>query len=200
MAFSENTKYIVGSIGILLLGGFFVYFQYSGQNLFPSTQIVTPVEVHVHSDFLFYILDKRVDLTADKYQTTKTHTLKSDIHFHDNVDTQIHRHANGVTLADFLRSLGFTLTNDCITTDESKTYCSDDTDKLLLLVNGVKIENITSYITQQADQILLYYGDPNSPNISTYESQITNDACLYSGTCPERGKPPFETCGLTCEI
>ena len=50
------------------------------------------------------------------------------------------------------------------------------------------------------DKVLLYYGDHSRENIESWFEQISNDACIYSYTCPERGTPPPESCGLTCEL
>lgn len=196
---NENFKYIFAVIAVLLLGACsFIYYHYGEISLY---FVKAPAkEVHVHSDFSFYILGKKVDLTADKYQSSKAQILHPKMHFHDGIDTMIHRHAEGLTLREFLGSLGFTITNTCLTTDAKETYCTNAENSLLLFVNGKTVADIESYVPQEKDQILLYYGSPSSPDIQAYEGAITNDACLYSGTCPERGKPPFETCGLTCEI
>lgn len=195
----ENLKYILATIGVLLLGGAAISYFYYDQLIYPFT--VHPIkEVHVHSDFLFYIMGEQVDLSQNKYQSTTTQILSPNIHLHDNIGTEIHRHAEGVTLADFLHSLGFTLTDSCITTDAQKTYCTDSSRSLLLFVNGTVVPKPTTYINQERDRILLYYGDPKDPSIASLLEKVPTDACLYSGTCPERGAPPSESCGLTCNI
>lgn len=157
-------------------------------------------EVHVHGDFAFYVLDKKIDLTADKYQSTPESIKHPNMHFHDNIDTVIHRHAEGVTLGEFMSSLGFTLTNSCITMDTGVSYCGDEKNVLKLYINGKPERDIADYITSEEDRILLYYGDPQSPTIAAYQAAITEQSCMYSGTCPEKGTPPSENCGLTCEI
>lgn len=157
-------------------------------------------EVHVHADFLFYILDEQVDLTADKYQSSEGDVKHLSFHLHDNIGHVLHRHAAGVTLADFLNSIGFELTNECITDNGGETYCTNDENVLRLYVNGEIYETPHEYITQEGDRVLLYYGDPDSSAITAYLEEVTDEACIYSGTCPERGVPPPETCGATCEI
>jgi hypothetical protein len=156
--------------------------------------------VHVHADFAFYIADNKVDLTAPKYQTSPQSVKHPTMHFHDNVDTMIHRHAEGITLGEFMGSLGIELTDSCVKLDTGEQYCSNAADSLILFVNGKKEAKIASYVTQEEDRILLYYGDPTSFKVSEYQNSITDEACLYSGNCPERGEPPFESCGLTCNI
>ena len=157
-------------------------------------------EVHVHSDFALYINDKQIHFTDDKYQSTTNHVLLEDMHLHDNDDEVIHRHADGITLVQFLASLGYTLTEDCLTNDTGEEFCTDEDHVLALYVNGEKISPLNNYINQEEDQILLYYGAPDSPNLNTYLKSVTENACIFSGTCPEKGLPPPESCGLTCEI
>lgn len=156
--------------------------------------------VHVHGDFRMYIGDDRIRFTDDKYQSSTEETHHVSLHFHDGNDEVIHRHADGVTLADFFDSLGMTLTNDCLTLDTEKKYCTDNINTLQLLVNGTNVSDVTSYIFAEEDRILVYYGDINNPKLPEYIAGVTDIACMYSGTCPERGTPPTESCGLTCEV
>jgi hypothetical protein len=196
---NPNTKYILATIGLLLLGIAYAAYAYQDElmhKFFPLQN----TEVHVHSDFSFYINDMKVDLTSEKYQSSTESIKHPKMHFHDGVDTMIHRHGDGITLAEFMQSLGYTLTNTCVTTDTASSYCTDETNSLALYVNNRPVKDIGSYIPAEEDRILLYYGNPQSPNISSYQNNITDEACMYSGNCPERGEPPFESCGITCEI
>ena len=157
-------------------------------------------KVHVHADFLVYINDKKIDLTDVKYQSSVEQILHKNVHLHDGEDKVVHRHAEGITFAEFLSSVGFTLTNDCLTTDTNENLCSNEGSVLTLYVNKQPYADITSYIPQEEDQVLLYYGAKDNPNLNQYLDSITDESCIYSGTCPERGIAPPESCGLTCEI
>ncbi len=158
-------------------------------------------EVHVHSDFLFYANDERIRFTDDRYQSAQNQVLHKDMHFHDNNDEVIHRHANGVTLRSFFDSLGVKLTDKCLILDTGTEYCSNDENKFLVFVNGQRIADPANYINQEADQILFFYGrGDDTRSVDRYTREITSDACIYSGTCPDRGTPPPEACGLTCEL
>jgi len=157
-------------------------------------------EVHVHGDFRLYIGDERIRFTDDKYQSSTAHAHHVSLHFHDGNDEVIHRHADGVTLAQFFDSIGLTLTDDCLTVDTGVNYCSNDTDTLMLIVNGERVTTVTEYMFAEEDRILVYYGDASNPKIKEYVDSVTDLACLYSGTCPERGTPPTEGCGLTCDV
>jgi hypothetical protein len=157
-------------------------------------------EVHVHADFLIVIDNKKIDLTADKFQTKAGEAERIEIHLHDNQGNIIHRHAEDITLAEFLGSIGFELTESCLTLDTGEKYCQDETNSLTLYVNKESRTPLSQYVTNEADQVLLYYGNKDSAQITQYLNEVTDEACIYTGTCPERGTPPPEACGLTCEI
>lgn len=191
--FPHQFKLLLALVSFTLLGVGLAYYMFYVK---PTAE----EEVHVHADFLMYINDERMDFTDDKYQSALNHILHEDFHFHDNNDKVIHRHADGLTLADFISSIGYTLTDDCLTTDTGAQYCKDENKTLRLYVNEVVVSDTRSYIPQEEDRILIYYGEPNNTKIPQYLSEISNDACIYSYTCPERGTPPPESCGLTCEL
>lgn len=199
MHLSENAKYALATAGVLLLGAGMALMLY-GDDIRNTLAPVTLKAVHVHADFSFYIADKRIDLTDLQYQSSSESVKHPTMHFHDGVDTMLHRHAEGVTLGDFMNSIGLQLTDTCITLSTKETYCSDESNALALYVNGTVVTDAPSYVVQEEDRILLYYGDIASANITEYMANITDEACIYSGNCPERGEPPFESCGITCEI
>lgn len=157
-------------------------------------------EVHVHADFLMILNDEPFDLTQDKYQSKVGDIKHADIHLHDNQGNIIHRHAEGVTFGDFLRSIGFLFTEECLTLDTGEKYCAADDKVLTLFVNSEARSPIDDYVIEDNDRVLLYFGEKESPDIAGYLGSITDEACIYSGTCPERGTPPPEACGLTCEV
>lgn len=167
-----------------------------------STAGIANDGVHVHADFLLYLDHERYRFTDDHYQSTSEELQHDHLHLHNNNDQVIHRHAAEQTFADFLDSLGYHLTEDCLTTDTEETFCTnhETNQQLQIYVNGTVIDNHTEYIFADEDKILVYYGNPNDERVTTYLDEITDDACLHSGTCPERGVAPPEECGITCEI
>ncbi|MEX0930888.1 MAG: hypothetical protein WDZ68_01205, partial [Candidatus Paceibacterota bacterium] len=189
---------IAGLLGIVtafLVSSFYNPFQESVAHTDDGHSHSDNDKVHVHADFLFYIQDEQVDLTDDKYQSVEGAVKHLSFHLHDNIGHVLHRHAVDITLADFLSSIGFELTDNCIVHENGVKYCTDTENELRLYVNGGIHETPSEYVTQEGDQILLYYGDPDSSRIATYLEEITEEACIYSGTCPLRGTPPPESCG-----
>lgn len=201
MTRSFTTKQILAFCAGFTIGAgvlFILYFTVLAPT--PQAGVPYPVkdEYHVHADFHIVVLDTLVDLSDDQFQTTSHQTVHPDLHLHDNVGTVKHIHAEHKTFVEFLDSLGITLTNSCITLDE--TYCTDETNVLHLYVDGTQIEDIGSYVPVDDEQILVYYGPADETTISSYLNAVPDDACYYSGTCLERGVAPPESCGLTCEL
>jgi hypothetical protein len=180
----------------------FILVVFFGYRAYQATQVHDhyDTEVHVHTDFAIYVNDQKLDLTADKYQSSLESEKSNDIHLHDNNDHVIHRHAEDITFAQFLNTIGFNLNNSCFVLDNGKEYCADDENILKLYVNGGEVLEPLSYVGQEEDRVLLYYGIPNNPNLQSYLDSVTDESCIPSGTCPERGTPPVESCGLTCDL
>ncbi len=170
----------------------------AGDGHFPSHEATD--EYHIHADTLIVINGEIVDLSSPQFMSSINQILHPDAHYHDASDDILHLHAEGISLAEFYRSLGVTLTDTCISTPDGTSYCSDDTNQLLLYSNGTQITAIAEYVPNDTDRLLVYYGPPDAEAIASFNTQITDAACIYSGTCPLRGTPPPESCGLTCEI
>lgn len=196
---TENFKYMLATFSILLLGGIFSLYHFQDE-VMDFISPATEKPVHVHADFAFYLLGNRVDLTDASHQSSVESIKHKYIHFHDGVDTMIHRHKEGITLGTFLESIGIKLSSTCVTLTAGSQHCTDSSNSLILFVNGTAVPEPSNYIPQEEDRILLFFGDPRSPQIASLQAEVTDEACIYSGTCPERGEPPFETCGITCEI
>lgn len=188
-------RIIIASIVVATLttAGYLAYQKYNPFTYYED-------EVHVHADFVISINDQKLDLKDVKYQSSAESIKHKNVHLHDGDDHVVHRHAEGITFAEFLSSIGFTLTETCLTVEGGDAFCSDDANILTLYVNKQPISKATSYIPQEEDQILLYFGAKENPNLTSYLESVTDESCIYSGTCPERGVAPPESCGLTCEL
>lgn len=191
---------IMATILIAVLAGAWFYVNKSQQPDETALEAAHSEEIHVHSDFLLVLDGQKFDLSPDRYQSTTYDAKHMAFHLHDGVGTMLHRHAEGITMREFLESLDFAISDDCLTTDTGDKYCVDDTNELVVYINGEEANNWPDYVNQQDDQLLLYHGPKGQEVVSGWLSQITDEACIYSGTCPERGDPPHEGCALTCDI
>lgn len=158
-----------------------------------SPKVVLGEKVHEHADFKVFINGKAIDFTNDKYQSTTDNPLDPDTHLHDGVGTIMHKHRKGVTLGYFFETLGMKFDNNCFNTDDGKTHCNSETNSLRLYVNGVLNDKYGDYEFSDLDKVLITYG-PKNENVQSQTNSLTDMACMYSEKCPERGKPPTESC------
>jgi hypothetical protein len=192
-----KTKELLACAFGIIVGGLAVY---AWQFYLTSKADTFNTTYHVHADFKIYLGNEAIDLSQEEYMTTAAQELSKHVHLHDNNGDVEHIHLEGVTFAEFLSTLGLTLTNDCLTYDR-KEHCSDGNNTLSLFVNEDKYqEPITSYIPNDEDRILVFFGNSADVSIQALLDSVTDDACYFSGTCPERGIAPPESCGLTCEL
>jgi protein-disulfide isomerase len=149
---------------------------------------------HIHANLKVILDGKPLDLTQDKYQSTATHELDPYVHLHDGNGDVVHVHKKGETLGDFFKSLGMSLAGTCLTTDAGQKYCSAGGATLKLFVNGKPNTQFDAYVPQDLDRILLSFGSESDAALQAQIASVADTACIYSLKCPERGKPPTETC------
>ncbi len=180
-----------------VVGAFLTY------TLFIDQPVTDPYDTdyHIHADFVVYLRGERLDLAQQQYMTSAEQSLHDDVHLHDDVGDVVHYHAPEVTFSEFLSSLGYTLTNDCFITSSGEQFCNNDTETLQLYVNDKHYSgDISAYVPADLDRILIHFGDEADPKLADYLREVEDKACIYSGSCPERGVAPAESCGLTCEL
>ncbi len=151
-------------------------------------------EYHVHADFKVYVEGQGVDFSLDKYQSVEGQEKDLWTHLHDGNGNLIHVHRQGVTLGQFFKSLGITLTPTCLALDTGQQYCTGGASTLKLFVNGQPDARFDAYEPQDLDRILISFGAETGPALQPQLDAVTDTACIYSLKCPERGKPPTESC------
>ena len=125
---------------------------------------------HEHADLKIYVDSIPVDLSQQKYQ------LKSKfIHVEDGDGDVIHKHAKGVTLGMFFRTIGIEFKKNCLTIDDKK-YCNSGNKKIRMFVNGKEIEEFEDYEFKSLDKILITYGNSTDSEISRQIKTVTNKA------------------------
>ncbi len=108
---------------------------------------------HQHIALNVFVNGSQLDFFDKKYM------LQSPIvHLENDDGINVHKHAIGITLPFFFKTLGMTLTSSCLTLDTGKKYCSDATNKLSFLVNGEEM-NPDDYEIIDADKVLVNYGN-----------------------------------------
>jgi hypothetical protein len=109
---------------------------------------------HVHAAFAVKLNGTKLDFSDNKYQ------VKSRFMHVENGDGDtLHRHATGVPIAEFFRSIKMNVTDTCFTNDNGTKYCSNGKENLEFYVNGNKTKSIADYVFNDDDRILIVYGD-----------------------------------------
>jgi hypothetical protein len=109
---------------------------------------------HVHAAFAVKLNGTKLDFSDNKYQ------VKSRFMHVENGDGDtLHRHATGVPIAEFFKSIKMNVTDSCFTNDNGTKYCSNGKQNLEFYVNGNKTKSIADYVFNDDDRILIVYGD-----------------------------------------
>lgn len=113
-----------------------------------------PGSDHAHANLFVTINNNLVEMAEDKYM------LKNEVvHFENSNGLTIHKHAKGITVPYFLSTLGFKMTQTCLSLDTGEQFCNDGGKKLSMVVNGVFITDFNAYEIAQGDQVLVNYGN-----------------------------------------
>lgn len=166
---------------------------------------VNPDPNHTHADFAIYLEGEKLDFSSPEYmsesegeETDEDHEAHGHkhhpyLHLHDGIGHVIHQHKPDLAFGEFLSSLGFTMTQQCLTLDSGVMVCPEGSKKWQMFVNGQEHPLDPEFHFKDRDKILLTYGT-SSEQIKKQLEAMTDDACLYSRTCPSRGEPPAENC------
>ncbi len=152
--------------------------------------------VHEHADFAVFLNGKKFDFAGEKYQSNEGDPFHDYMHLHDSVGGIVHKHQTGVSLGEFFDSVGVRLDDKCFVDDKGKEFCTDLNKGMTLkfFVNGEENLDFEDYEFSDLDRILISYGPIVDPAVEGQIASLGDDACIYSETCPERGKPPTESC------
>lgn len=159
MSIAQKRLYVAAIIIALLFSGsafvykFFIVTAPVSARTIPGLGIAG--STHAHASMLIMIGNRVVNFCDAKYM------LKSPLaHFEDNNCYVIHKHATGITLVEFLRSIGVDLTTKCITIPGEEKHCTDETNVLRVVINGgeVPLVELSYYELRNNDHILLNYG------------------------------------------
>lgn len=132
---------------------------------------------HEHIDFKVYIDNKEIDFAKQEYMVKARY-----VHIESMDDDVIHKHATGVTMADFIKTLGMELTPTCFKMNNQE-YCSNSDKTLKIYFNGQLNDEAANWELRDLDKYLISYGNDNEANIKKQLSSVTNKACIDSKKC-----------------
>ena len=109
---------------------------------------------HVHAAFAVKLNGTKLDFSDNKYQVKSRY-----MHVENQDGDTLHRHATGVPVAEFFKSIKMNVTDACFTNDNGTKYCSNGKENIEFYVNGNKTKSIADYVFNDDDRILIVYGD-----------------------------------------
>ena len=110
---------------------------------------------HAHASLLVIVKENILNFCAPQYMLRSQY-----VHFENNDCTTVHRHATGITIPTFFKTIGIELSSTCLIVSPSERYCTDKTNQLRVVVNGteVPIADLQYYEFRNNDHILVDYG------------------------------------------
>ena len=154
--------------------------------------------VHWHADFALYIRGERYDFNHERFFSTVEVELSENVHIHEPFHDIVHVHREGTTWREFFHSLGFELTDECLTLPEGEQLCNSERERLSFMVNGVRVDGLAFQDITDIDRALISFGDESDEELMHQYAGVKDEACILSRLCeeriPEEGLPP-EACG-----
>ncbi|MCY3603313.1 MAG: hypothetical protein OXH12_09565 [Chloroflexi bacterium] len=142
--------------------------------------------VHWHADFALYIRGERYDFNQAQFFSTEERELSENVHLHGTRDSVVHVHREGTTWREFFDSLGFELTDQCLTTPEGEQWCNSETERLSFVLNGVRVDGLAFQDITDIDRALISFGSEGDDQLMQQYSEVTDEACIVSLLCQER--------------
>ncbi len=143
-------KYAKYALALLaFIGISYAFFSYAASR----PVIGSAGSTHIHMNWSVVINGVPVWLENPKYQ------LRSPLVHMEDGESEIHKHATGVTMGYFLDTLGWRFSKECLELDTKEKYCSgDDGKSLKFIVNGKPNDRFDRYDLQDGDEIQIIYG------------------------------------------
>ncbi len=158
----------------LLFAGSAAYYRFFLDTAYLATPVPIVGEVgstHTHASLLVMDRDKPVSFCMQKYMLAS-----QVVHFEDANCLVVHKHATGVTLDTFFKTINVVLTQKCLTIPDMQPLCEDGENTLRVVVNGaeVLISELPYYELQNNDHILLNYGPEEGALLRYKYNQVPN--------------------------
>lgn len=153
-----NKKFIILSIiiAIAIVGVLVIW------SITNSSDIGDLDSEHSHANFKVYINGQALNFAHPEYMVRNEF-----VHIEDMDGDEIHKHATGVTLGYFFKTLGFEFNKKCFVMDTSEKYCSEKGKTLKFYVNEQRNYDYGNYEIREGDKYLISYGSDSEEIIQT---------------------------------
>ena len=153
----------------------------------PGCELRQPV--HWHADFALYIRGERYDFNQERFISDEDDEVSGNVHIHNPRYSVVHVHREATTWREFFDSLGFELTDQCLTTPEGEQFCTSGSERLSFVLNGVKLDGLAFQDITDIDRALISFGSETDEELLAQYALVTDDACIVSLLCEERVPP-----------
>lgn len=147
---------------------------------------------HYHANFAVYINGQREEFKAPRYyQEVAACTANGPIqpaeraHMHDDINSVLHVHDDGVTWEQFFNNISWYLGKDFIQTDDGTMYQANGNNKLNIVLNGQNLTDLTSIansVIKDRDRLLISFGDINEQTLQAEYNSVPSTAKHYDET------------------
>jgi hypothetical protein len=185
-----TSRWFYGAVGLVL-----------GALVILGIRVATyaPAKVHYHANFAVYLNGQQFQFKGPQYYEEEgavcaqntAKTPKERAHMHDNINSVVHVEDNAVTWGDFFNTLGWSVGQNFVQTDDGTMYQESGDSKLHVVINGqdyTDLGSIASRVIKDQDKLLLSFGDESSAMIMQQYRSVPATARHYDVT------PDPETC------
>ncbi len=124
-----------------------------GSFIFSGSQIGAVGSAHDHANFMVFLDGEKINFAFPQYMVKA-----QEVHIEDMNGITIHKHAIGVTLGYFFKTLEFKFNEECFITDKKEKFCNEGYKKLRFYVNGNENLEYGDYEIINNDKYLISYG------------------------------------------
>ncbi len=153
----------------------------------PGCELRQPV--HWHADFALYIRGERYDFDQARFISDEEVERSENVHIHQPRPNLVHVHREQTTWREFFTSLGFELTDTCLTLPDGEQLCETETERLSFILNGVKLDSLAFEDITNIDRALISYGSESDDELLQQFALVTDEACIVGLQCAERVPP-----------
>ena len=141
-----------------------------------------PKHTHYHANLAVYIDGQREKFESPfYYEEVTVCNLDAEsepehrVHMHGNVNDLIHVHADAVTWGNFFQNIGWNIGKNYI--DNTKQIFQNDADKkLIFMINGEVVVDITTRVIGNTDKLLVNYGSESKDELKQRSDSVASSA------------------------
>ena len=160
-----KTPFIVITVLLVLISGFFIFKQKSTQYVTPTKSTTSPSAIVQPVDITASFTIK-TDSVTRSFKTEKYHNQSPFVYITSDDPTKVHVKKEGITWNDFFKTLPMELTKDCLITGDGETLCDGKNGTLMFYLqsnegsphlNGVEDKDLLDKEVKQGDSILIRF-------------------------------------------